>query len=171
MLLFIGNRTIRQDSCLWWDLWTTMLGNRVPAICFSSSTTAIMLICSLGIKLYLVWDPASPTNCKKVERMISICLQNLLNVSELQKRAHNKGVKPWSYAQGKKVWLDRKYINKNKIQSSRPSSLLYSKFFVKWASRHTSFNYESSKKFIISSIYQYFNRTSSKKGKSTSFLN
>ena len=39
-----------------------------------------------------------------------ICRENLHHAQELQKRAHNKGVKPRSYAPNKKVWLNSKYI-------------------------------------------------------------
>ena len=41
---------------------------------------------------------------------MNICQQNLLHTQELQKRAHDKGVKPRSYALGEKVWLNSKYI-------------------------------------------------------------
>ena len=39
-----------------------------------------------------------------------VCRENLYHTQELQKRAHNKGVKPRSYAPGKKVWLNSKFI-------------------------------------------------------------
>ena len=39
-----------------------------------------------------------------------VCRENLHHAQELQKQAHNKGVKPWSYAPGKKIWLNSKYI-------------------------------------------------------------
>ena len=39
-----------------------------------------------------------------------VCQENLYYAQELQKRARNKGVKPRSYAPGKKVWLNSKYI-------------------------------------------------------------
>ena len=39
-----------------------------------------------------------------------VCRENLHHAQELQKRAHNKGVKPRSYAPGDKVWLNSKYI-------------------------------------------------------------
>ena len=38
------------------------------------------------------------------------CRENLYHAHELQKRAHDKGVKPRSYAPGDKVWLNSKYI-------------------------------------------------------------
>ena len=39
-----------------------------------------------------------------------VCRENLHHAQELQKRAHDNGVKPWSYVPGEKVWLNSKYI-------------------------------------------------------------
>ena len=39
-----------------------------------------------------------------------MCQQNLYHAQKLQKRAHNKGVKPQSYAAGDKVWLSSKHL-------------------------------------------------------------
>ena len=47
---------------------------------------------------------------------MTVCLENLHHAQKLQKRAHNKGVKPTSYASGDKVWLNSKYI---KTKSNR----------------------------------------------------
>ncbi len=41
---------------------------------------------------------------------MEVCYQNLLYIQELQKRAHDKGIKSRSYAPSKKVWLNSKYI-------------------------------------------------------------
>ena len=60
---------------------------------------------------------------KELKKLMKICCQNLLHIQELQKRAHNKGVKSRSYAPGKKVWLNSKYI---KIKRNKK---LESKFF------------------------------------------
>ena len=54
---------------------------------------------------------------------MEICQQNLLHAQELQKRAHDKGVKPQSYAPGEKVWLNSKYIKTKRNQK------LEAKFF------------------------------------------
>ena len=42
--------------------------------------------------------------------LMTVCRENLHHAQELQKRAHDKGVKPKSYAPGDKVWLNSKYI-------------------------------------------------------------
>ena len=39
-----------------------------------------------------------------------VCQENLYHAQELQKRAHDKGVKPKSYAPGDKIQLNNKYI-------------------------------------------------------------
>ena len=41
---------------------------------------------------------------------MAVCQQNLYHAQELLKRAHNKGVKPQSYALGDKVWLNSKHF-------------------------------------------------------------
>ena len=42
--------------------------------------------------------------------LMIVCRKNLHYVQELQKPAHDKGVKAWNYASGEKVWLNSKYI-------------------------------------------------------------
>ena len=37
---------------------------------------------------------------------MTVCRENLHNTQELEKQAHNKGVKPRSYASSDKVWLN-----------------------------------------------------------------
>ena len=52
-----------------------------------------------------------------------VCRENLHHAQELQKRAHDKGVKPRSYASGNKVWLNSKYIK------TKQNRKLEAKFF------------------------------------------
>ena len=46
----------------------------------------------------------------KLRELMTVCQQNLHHAQELQKQAHNKGVKPQSYASGNKVWLSSKHL-------------------------------------------------------------
>ena len=46
----------------------------------------------------------------ELRKLMTIYQQNLHHAQELQKRGHNKGVKPQSYAPGDKVWLSSKYL-------------------------------------------------------------
>ena len=46
----------------------------------------------------------------KLWDLMTVCRENFYHARKLQKQAHNKGVKPRSYAFGDKVWLSSKYI-------------------------------------------------------------
>ena len=46
----------------------------------------------------------------ELRKLMIVCRENLHYTWELQKRAHDNGVKPRSYTPGKKVWLNSKYI-------------------------------------------------------------
>ena len=46
----------------------------------------------------------------ELRELMIVCRENLHHAQELQKRAHDKGVKSKSYAPGDKVWLNSKYI-------------------------------------------------------------
>ena len=46
----------------------------------------------------------------ELRELMTVCQESLHHTQELQKRTHDKGVKSWSYAPGKKVWLNKKYI-------------------------------------------------------------
>ena len=52
-----------------------------------------------------------------------VCWKNFYHAQELQKQAYDKGVKRWSYASGKKVWLNNKYIK------TKHNQKLEAKFF------------------------------------------
>ncbi len=60
---------------------------------------------------------------EELRELMKICCQNLLHAQELQKRAHDKGVKSRSYAPGEKVCLNSKYIK------TKTNKKLESKFF------------------------------------------
>ena len=64
--------------------------------------------------------------------------KNLYHAQELQKRAHDKGVKPWNYAPGEKVWLNSKYIKTKRKRKFRQSSLGRSGCSILSESKHTS---------------------------------
>ena len=59
----------------------------------------------------------------ELKELLIVCRENLYHAQELPKYAHNKGVKPQSYASDEKVWLNSKYI---KIMRNRN---LKAKFF------------------------------------------
>ena len=59
----------------------------------------------------------------KLRELMIVCRENLYHAQEFQKRAHNKGVKPRSYASNDKVWLNSKYIK------TKQNRKLKAKFF------------------------------------------
>ena len=46
----------------------------------------------------------------ELRKPMFVCRENLHHTQKLQKQAHDKGVKPRSYALGDKIWLNSKYI-------------------------------------------------------------
>ena len=46
----------------------------------------------------------------ELRELMIVCQENLHHAQKLQKCAHNKGVKPRSFASDKNVWLNSKYI-------------------------------------------------------------
>ncbi len=60
---------------------------------------------------------------EELKELMKISCQNFLHAQELQKRAHDKGVKSHSYAPGEKVWLNSKYIK------TKRNKKLENKFF------------------------------------------
>ena len=46
----------------------------------------------------------------KLRELMIACKKNFLHAQELQKQAYNKGVKPWSYVSGDKIWFNSKSI-------------------------------------------------------------
>ncbi len=60
---------------------------------------------------------------KELRELIEVCCQNLLHTQELKKKVYHKGVKSYSYAPGKKILLNSKYIKTKRNRN------LESKFF------------------------------------------
>ena len=59
----------------------------------------------------------------ELRKLMIVCQENLQHAQKLQKRAHDKGVKPRSYVSDDKVWLNSKYIKTKQNQK------LEAKFF------------------------------------------
>ena len=67
----------------------------------------------------------------ELQNVMTVCRENLYHAQQVQKQAHNKGVKPRSYAFSHKVWLNSKYIKikcnrKLKAKFFRPFQVLHS---------------------------------------------
>ena len=59
----------------------------------------------------------------ELRELITVCEENLYHAQKLQNQAHNKGVKPKTYAPGDKVWLNSKYFK------TKQNRKLEAKFF------------------------------------------
>ena len=68
---------------------------------------------------------------EELRELMEVCCQNLFHAQELQKKAHDKGVKSHNYALNKKVWLNSKYIKTKKNKK------LKNKFFGSFQVLHT----------------------------------
>ena len=76
-------------------------------------------------------DPRSKSKTAKelsyeLQNLMAVCQQNLHHAQELQKQAHNKGVKSQSYALGNKVWLSSKHL---KTKQNRKLEVKFLSFF------------------------------------------
>ena len=56
------------------------------------------------------WSKAANELTEELRNPMAACKEKLQDTQKLQKRAHNKGTKPKSYAPSEKVWLNDKYI-------------------------------------------------------------
>ena len=68
---------------------------------------------------------------EELRELMVVYRENLHHAQELQKRAHDKGVKPRSYAPGKKVWLNSKFIK------TKRNCKLEAKFFGPFRELHS----------------------------------
>ncbi len=88
---------------------------------------------------------------KELRELMKVCCQNLLHVQELQKKAHDKGIKSRSYAPDEKVWLNSKYIKTKKMKK------LESKFFGSFQVFHAvgkqAYKLELSTKWKIYNVF------------------
>ncbi len=88
---------------------------------------------------------------EELRELVEVCCQNLLHALELQKRAHDKGVKSRSYAPGEKIWLNSKYIKTKRNQK------LESKFFGPFQVLHAvgkqAYKLELSAKWKIHDVF------------------
>ena len=82
--------------------------------------TLFKLNCGYHPRVSYKEDPDPHSKSKTAEKLfsqlwelITVCQQNLYYAQKLQKRGHDKGVKPPNYVPGEKVWLNSKYF-KNK---------------------------------------------------------
>ena len=87
----------------------------------------------------------------ELRELIIVCWENLHHAQELQKRGHDKGVKPRSYAPGNKGWLNSKYIK------TKRNRKLEAKFFGPFRVLHPvekqAYKLELPKKWRIHDVF------------------
>ena len=87
----------------------------------------------------------------ELQELIAVFRENLHHAQRLQKEAHDKGVKPRSYAPGDKVWLNSKYIK------TKQNRKLEAKFFglsqVLHAVGKQAYKLELTKKWRIHDVF------------------
>ena len=87
----------------------------------------------------------------KLKELMIICQENLHHAQEFQKRAHNKDIKPRSYALSEKVWLSSKYI---KIKQNRKlEAKIFGPFRILYPVGKQAYKLELSKKWKIHNIF------------------
>ena len=87
----------------------------------------------------------------KLQNLMAVCQQNLYHAQKLQKQAHNKGVKPRSYAPGDKVWLSSKHL-KTKRNCKLEAKFL-GLFWVLYPVGKQVYKFELPKKWRIHNIF------------------
>ena len=79
------------------------------------------------------------------------CQENLRHAQEFQKQAHDKDVKPRSYASGDKVWLNSKYIKTK--QNRKLESKFIGPFWVLHLVGNQAYKLKLPKKWRIHNVF------------------
>ena len=87
----------------------------------------------------------------ELRELIIVCQKNLYHVQEHQKRAHNQGIKPKSYASGKKVWLNSKYIKTK--QNQKLEVKFFGPFWVLHSVEKQAYKLEYPRKWKIYDVF------------------
>ena len=87
----------------------------------------------------------------ELRELMIVCRENLHHAQELQKRAHDKGVKPRSYAPGEKVWLNSKYIKTKR--NRKLEAKFFGPFRVLYLVGKQAYKLELTKKWRIHDVF------------------
>ena len=77
--------------------------------------------------------------------------KNFHHTQKLQKRSHNKAMKPKGYASGNKIWLNNKYIKKK--QNRKLEAKFFGPFQILHQVKNQAYKLELSKKWKIHNIF------------------
>ena len=100
----------------------------------------------------------------ELKELMTLYQENLHHAQELQKRAHDKGVKPQSYALGENVWLSSKHLKTKRNRKLKAKFL--GLFQVLHPVSKQGYKLKLPKKWRIHDvfIYHYWNRIPEKRG-------
>ena len=87
----------------------------------------------------------------ELRELMTVCQQNLHHAQELQKRAHDKGVKPQSYAPGDKVWLSSKHLKTKR--NRKLEAMFLGPFRVLYPVGKQAYKLELPKKWKIHDVF------------------
>ena len=87
----------------------------------------------------------------ELRELMIICQKNFYHAQELQKPAHNKGVKPRNYALGDKIWLNSKYIKTK--QNRKLEAKFFGLFQVLYPVEKQAYKLKLSRKWKIHNIF------------------
>ena len=74
------------------------------------------------------WSKIVDKLLAELKKLIIVCCENFYYAQELQKQAHDKGIKSWSHVPGNKIWLNSKYIKTK--QNQKPKAKFFGPFHV-----------------------------------------
>ena len=96
---------------------------------------------------------------KKLKELMNICQQNLFHAQELQKRAHNKSIKPRYYTSGEKIWFNSKYIKTKQHPKFKAKFFGFFKSYIQLKNKHTNQIFSPNRKSTMFFICYYQSRT------------
>ena len=90
----------------------------------------------------------------KLRELMIVCQQNLYHAQELQKQAHDKGVKPQSYYVGDKAWLNSKQLKTKR--NRKLEAKFFDLFWVLYPVGKQVYKLKLPKKWRIHDVFYVF---------------
>ena len=87
----------------------------------------------------------------ELRELMIVCRENIYHTQKLQKTAHDKGLKPRSYAFGNKIWLNSKYIKIK--QNQKFETKFFRSFWVLYPVGKQAYKLELFRKWRIHNVF------------------